>query len=122
MSFTVAQVEFLDQNAEFVEYRRLFELKLLGETFRLAESEYAVTTSDGKVWQPAISLISAPCLASLLWPRLLLRPSATSRRAPRSCRFCCMCVSISRARSRPRALCNCAIWSFCRCYGPWRRR
>ena len=60
MSFTVAQVESLDQNAEFVEYRRLFELTLLGETFRLAESEYAVTTSDGKVWQPAISLISAP--------------------------------------------------------------
>ena len=60
MSFTVSQVEFLDANAEFVEYRRLFELTLLGETFRLAESEYEVTTSDGKVWQPAISLISAP--------------------------------------------------------------
>ena len=60
MSFTVAQVEFLDANAEYIEYRRLFELTLMGETFRLAESEYGVTTSDGKVWQPAISLISAP--------------------------------------------------------------
>ena len=60
MSFTVAQVEFLDANAEFVEFRRLFELTLMGETFRLAESEYEVTTTDGKAWQPAISLISVP--------------------------------------------------------------
>ena len=60
MSFTVAQVELLDANAEYVEYRRLFELTLLGETFLLAESEYPITTSDARVWQPAISLISAP--------------------------------------------------------------
>ncbi len=62
MSFTTAQVEYLDANSEYVEYRRLFELTLQGETFRMAESEYAVTTPNGQVWQPAISMISAPAI------------------------------------------------------------
>lgn len=58
MSFTVEQVDLLDANAEHVEYRRLFELTLLGQTFRLAESEYDVT-AGGQVWQAGLRLIKA---------------------------------------------------------------
>lgn len=58
MSFTVAQVALLDANAEFVEYRRLFELTLMGQTFRLAESEYDVT-AGGHVWQAGLQMIKA---------------------------------------------------------------
>lgn len=58
MSFTPEQVAHLEANREFVEYRRLFELVLLGETFRLAESEIEVT-SAGHVWQPGLQLIES---------------------------------------------------------------
>ena len=58
MSFTVAQVDLLDANREHVEYRRLFELTLLGQTFRLAESEYDVT-AGGHVWQAGVQMIEA---------------------------------------------------------------
>lgn len=59
MSFTVEQVDFLQRNEDVVEARRLFELVIPGETFRLAESNYPVE-AGGYTWLPAIQIISAP--------------------------------------------------------------
>lgn len=59
MAFTPAQVALLDANSDAVECRRLFDLTLMGQTFRFAESQFEVTTSDGRVWQPGLPIIAA---------------------------------------------------------------
>lgn len=59
MSFTVAQVNLLDANAELVEAKRLFEVSFTSADYRMAEGELQVTTTDAKVWQPAFGWIEA---------------------------------------------------------------
>lgn len=62
MPFTIDQVALLDENRDAIECRRLFELTLMGETFRFAEAEYEITSGDGRVWQPGLPLISASAI------------------------------------------------------------
>ena len=62
MSFTAAQVNLLDANAELVELRRLFRVEFPAATYRLAEGNVPLTTIDGQVWQPARDLISVSAI------------------------------------------------------------
>lgn len=51
MTYTVAQVELLEENRDAVEVARLFEVVFASATYRFAEAEIEIKTNDGKVWQ-----------------------------------------------------------------------
>lgn len=59
MSFTVAQVNLLDANPEVVTAKRLFEVEFTSATYRIAESEVQVTTTDAKTWDAGFDWIEA---------------------------------------------------------------
>lgn len=64
MSFTVAQVNHLDANADTIEARRMFRIDFSTGTVRLIEGVTPRTDADGAVWQPSHTLISAEGMAS----------------------------------------------------------
>ena len=59
MSFTVDQVAMLDANRDAVEAARLFEVEFASASYRIAEAEIEIATSDGKTWLAGHNWIEA---------------------------------------------------------------